>query len=136
MTTNYGGLGYPSLCPYLYYQDTAAAMEFLERAFGFSERLVTKNDDGTFSHVEMQRGDAVVMMGSPPNHKSPKQLGQVTAGIYVHVDDVDDLYTKAKAAGADLDSAPTDQPYGVRSFGARDLEGHQWWFSQPLADTP
>jgi uncharacterized glyoxalase superfamily protein PhnB len=130
--TEYGGLSYPALCPYLYYEDTAAAMAFLEGAFGFQERVVTKDDAGNLSHVEMQRGDAVVMMGSPPDHKSPKRLGQVTVGIYVHVDDVDTLCARAKAAGAEVDGDPVDQPYGVRSFGVLDPEGHQWWFSQPL----
>ena len=131
--TDYGGLTYPTLCPYILYEDTAAAMDFLERAFGFRERLVTKNDDGTLSHVEMERGDAVVMLGTPPNFtENPKQLGHVNVGMYVHVDDVDALYEQAKAAGADLEGEPSDQAYGVRSFGAKDLEGHQWWFSQPL----
>ena len=131
--TEYGGQSFPTLCPYLYYEDTGAAMKFLERAFGFRERLVTKDDDGNYRHVEMERGGGVVMMGSPPGHKSPKNLGQVTVGLYLHVDDVDKLYEQAKAAGADLDGAPADQAYGVRSFGARDPEGHQWWFAQPLA---
>lgn len=131
--TNYGGLEFPTLCPYLYYEDTAKAMDFLERAFGFRERFVSKDDDGTLRHVEMERGGGVVMMGSPPDHKSPKRLGQVTVGMYVHVDDVDKLYEQAKEAGADLDGEPADQAYGVRSFGARDLEGHQWWFAQPLS---
>ena len=131
--TDYGGLQFPTLCPYLYYEDTAKAMAFLEQAFGFRERLVSKDDDGTLRHVEMERGGAVVMMGSPRDHKNPKHLGQVTVGIYVHVDDVDKLYEQAKAAGTDLDGEPADQAYGVRSFGARDPEGHQWWFSQPLS---
>jgi uncharacterized glyoxalase superfamily protein PhnB len=135
MTITYGGLTYPTISPYLFYKDTAAAMDFLVRAFGFTERLVTKNDDGTLSHVELQLGDGVVMMGTPPNQRSPKDLGQVTVGVYVHVDDVDALYERAKAAGADLEGPPADQPYGVRSFGVRDAEGHQWWFAQPLADS-
>jgi uncharacterized glyoxalase superfamily protein PhnB len=131
--TDYGGLHFPTLCPYVFYEDTAAAMAFLEQAFGFRERFVSKDDDGTLRHVEMERGGAVVMMGSPSGHKSPKRLGQVTVGLYVHVDDVDDLYRQAKAAGAELEGEPADQAYGVRSFGARDPEGHQWWFAQPLA---
>jgi uncharacterized glyoxalase superfamily protein PhnB len=133
MTTEYGGLSYPALCPYLFYEDTAAAMKFLEQAFGFRERLVTKNDDGTLSHVEMERGDAVVMMGTPPDYTNPKRLGGITVGIYVHVDDVDAVYQRARDAGAQLEGEPADQPYGVRSFGAIDPEGHQWWFSQPLS---
>ena len=37
--TEYAGQSFPTLCPYLFYEDTGAAMEFLERAFGFRERL-------------------------------------------------------------------------------------------------
>jgi len=133
MTTDYGGFSYPALCPYVFYEDTAAAMGFLERAFGFRERFVSKNDDGTLAHVEMERGGAVVMMGSPPDYKSPKRLGGVTVGMYVHVDDVDALYERAKGAGAEIETELADQPYGVRSFGVLDPEGHQWWFSQPLS---
>ena len=131
--TEYGGLRYPAICPYLYYRDGVAAMEFLEKAFGFRERFVSKTDDGNIAHAEMELGSGVVMLGCPPNHRTPSEVGQTTVGIYVHVDDVDALYERAKAAGAEIEAEPADQPYGVRSFGARDPEGHQWWFSQPLA---
>ena len=130
--STYGGFTYPKLCPYFLYEDTAAAMKFLEEAFGFRERMVTKNDDGVLSHCEMELGDAVVMMGTPPDAKSPKRLGYSNVGMFVHVDDVDALYERAKAAGAEVDGEPVDQPYGVRSFGAKDPEGHQWWFAKPL----
>jgi uncharacterized glyoxalase superfamily protein PhnB len=38
--------------------------------------------------------------------------------------------TRARLAGA-FDSEPTDQPYGRREYGVRDLEGHRWWFGTP-----
>jgi uncharacterized glyoxalase superfamily protein PhnB len=25
-----------------------------------------------------------------------------------------------------------NQPYGQREYGARDLEGHRWWFGAPV----
>jgi uncharacterized glyoxalase superfamily protein PhnB len=56
----------------------------------------------------------------------------VTVGIHVHVHDVDQHYAQAIAAGAKADSPPVDQPYGVRSYAATDLDGHQWFFAQPL----
>ena len=39
-----------------------------------------------------------------------------------------------RAAGARIDREPTDQEYGLREYGARDPEGHRWWFSTPLAE--
>jgi len=123
---------YPSISPYLYYEDTAAALDWLARAFGFRERMRQADPDGTPRHCEMEVGDGVVMLGSPPNHRSPKQLGQVTVGLYVHVDDVDAHFERAKAAGAEIEGPPEDKPYGDRVYGALDPEGHQWWFAQAL----
>src|SRR3954447_7449677 len=120
--------GYPTLCPYLLYADAGAAMQFLEKAFGFREKMLQQDQDGTIRHAEMQYGDAVVMMGAPPDYKNPNQLGQVTVGMYVHVDDVQAHYERAKAAGAQITDPPTDQSYGVRSYGVLDPEGHRWWF--------
>jgi len=124
---------YPTLSPYLFYADVAGALEFIGKAFGFRESMLQQDQDGTIRHAEMRFGDAVIMMGSPPDYKNPQQLGgHVTVGMYVHVDDVDSHYERAKAAGAQVEGAPEDQPYGVRSYGALDPEGHQWWFAQPL----
>jgi uncharacterized glyoxalase superfamily protein PhnB len=123
---------YPALCPYIYYVDLPAAIDFLDDAFGFRERFKEVRQDGSLGHVEMELGTAVLMMGSPPGVKSPAQLGQSNVGMYVHVPDVDAHYQKAVAAGADVEGEPEDMPYGVRSYGVKDLEGHQWWFVTPL----
>jgi uncharacterized glyoxalase superfamily protein PhnB len=126
-------LSYPTLCPYIFYEDTGAALEWLAGAFGFRERLRTTNADGELAHVEMQVDDAVIMMGSPPDYKNPAHLGQVTVGMYVRVDDVDAHYQRAKAAGAEVQGEPTNQEYGDRIYGALDPEGHQWWFAQSVS---
>ena len=55
------------------------------------------------------------------------------SGLFVDVDDVDADYQRARAAGARIDSEPVDQPYGQREYGARDLEGHRWWFATPVS---
>ncbi len=123
---------YPTLCPYIFYVDMPAAIEFLDQTFGFRERFKEVREDGSLGHVEMELGNAVLMMGSPPGVKSPHQLGQSNVGMYVHVDDVDAHHARAKAAGVEVEGDPVDQPYGVRSYGVKDLEGHQWWFVTPL----
>jgi uncharacterized glyoxalase superfamily protein PhnB len=50
----------------------------------------------------------------------------------VMVSDVDQHYERANSAGATILMPPTDQPWGLRSYSAIDLEGHQWEFSQML----
>jgi PhnB protein len=126
----YGGYKYPDLCPYVYYEDIGAALDFLAQAFGFEERMRHVNDDGTFNHCEMQVGDSVIMMGTPPGFKAP--VDPITVGLYVGVDDVDAHHARARDAGANIQSEPEDMPYGVRSYGVHDLEGHQWWFFTPI----
>jgi uncharacterized glyoxalase superfamily protein PhnB len=120
------------LAPYLFYEDGIAALEFLAEAFGFRERMRMVDEAGALRHGEMQLGDAVIMLGCPPDFRNPKQLGQVTVGVYVNVDDVDAHYERAVAAGADVEGPPVDQPYGERTYGVRDPEGHQWWFARTL----
>jgi len=131
---DYGGMHYPTVSPYLYYEDLAAALEFLAAAFGFKERIRDTRPDGTLGHCEMEYGDSVLMFGSPPGYRNPAHAGHVSVGIYVHVEDVDAHYARAVAAGAQAQSEPTDQPYGVRSYGALDPEGHQWWFARSLEE--
>lgn len=129
----YGGQRYPAVCPYVYYEDGPKALEFLADAFGFRERVRDMRPDGSMGHAEVDVGDAVIMLGCPPGHKSPSRVGSIGGGVYVHVDDVDGHYQRAKAAGAQVQGEPTDMPYGVRTYGALDLEGNQWWFSEPIA---
>ncbi len=121
--------GYPRVNPYLYYEDAAAAVDFLTRAFGFSERFRMTGDDGRVGHAEVELGDGVVMLGEPGgDYRSPKRLGGKTQAIYVYVDDVDEHFARAKEAGATILREPKDQEYGDRNYGAEDPEGHEWYF--------
>jgi uncharacterized glyoxalase superfamily protein PhnB len=124
---------YPALCPYLYYEDTPAALDWLARAFGFTERLRMTNDDGSVAHAEMELGDAVIMLGSPAGYQSAARLGQVTSSVYIQVGDVDEHYRRAVAAGAGILREPADQDYGDRNYGVTDPEGQHWWFNQPVS---
>ena len=60
--------------------------------------------------------------------QSPRALGGTTQCLYVTVEDPDQYYERAKAAGAEIVMAPFDSDYGARNYGARDLEGHLWSF--------
>jgi uncharacterized glyoxalase superfamily protein PhnB len=121
--------------PYLYYEDAAAALDFLTSALGFTEKVRMTEDDGRIGHAEVVIGeDGVVMLGQPPNTRNPKSLGGKTQSIYVYVDDVDAHFERAKAAGAKIVREPEDQFYGDRNYGVEDPEGHEWYFGTHVRD--
>lgn len=127
--------GYPSVMPYLHYEDSSAALEFLVRAFGFTEKVRMTDDQGRVTHAEVQIGDGVVMLGTPPgDYENPAKLGSKTQSVYVYVDDVDAHCERAKEAGAKIVSEPEDKFYGDRSYGVADPEGHEWYFATHVRD--
>ena len=124
------------IIPVLTYQDIAAAHDFLVQAFGFSSGGVHRNADGQAIHGEVHAGDATIWLHrviAEHQLQSPQSSDVANSGLFVYVDDVDAHYEQARTAGARVDSQPIDQPYGQREYGARDLEGHRWWFATPLA---
>lgn len=125
----------PRITAYLYYEDVAAALDWLDRAFGLKERVRMKDPSGAVLHAEVELADGVVMMGCPgSNYRNPKHLGQATFGLYVYVDDVDKHFRTAKEAGATILEVPADQFYGDRRYMAEDPEGHHWSFATHVRD--
>ena len=122
----------------LYYQDPRAALDFLERAFGFERQMVITDDDGNIGHAEMRFGDGYIMVGGEWADwaKSPKSMGGANSqDVHAQVDsDVDAHCERARAAGAVIVQEPEDQFYGARIYRAMDPEGHMWTFEQFLAD--
>lgn len=127
----------PRITPYILYEDVGAALDWLTKAFGFSERLRMAAPDGSVNHAEMELSDGVIMMGHPgPDYQNPKQHGHVSLLINVYVDDVDKHFAQAQAAGAKILDEPEDQFYGDRRYAVEDLEGHRWNFATHVRDVP
>lgn len=122
-----------TVTPYLLYEDVESALDFLTRAFGFQETLRYTGSAGYINHAEMRCGEGNIMMGDPgDDYRNPKRLGAATVQIYVLVGDVDALFHRATAAGAEVIEEPVDKEYGERRFGVKDPEGHSWWFAQEI----
>jgi uncharacterized glyoxalase superfamily protein PhnB len=126
----------PPISPLLFYRDAKAALDFLERAFGFETRLLVDDGQGGVIHSESAFEGHVVMVSGPPSGKwaSPLDLdGKRTGSVHVQVrGGIDALCDRARAAGAQIEREPADQPYGDRVFTCLDLEGHSWSFGQTL----
>ncbi len=115
------------LTPYLYYEDAAAALEWLARVFGFREEVRYLDEEGRVAEAEMVATDVRLMIGGrgPRDGEGAGQL------LIVHVDDVDALYTRVTAAGAQA-TPPEDKPYGPRVTAVTDPWGYQWSFWQQV----
>jgi uncharacterized glyoxalase superfamily protein PhnB len=117
-----------SIYPVLKYSDAHAAIDFLERAFGFQRHAVHENEEGAVVHAELRFGDQVAMVSSAGAGDPVFDQGMGRTTVYVAVDEVDSLHDTAAAAGAEIVMPPTEQDYGSRDFSARDPEGNVWAF--------
>ena len=122
--------------PMLVYQELEAAHDFLVKAFGFESAGLERDGDGRAFHAELRHGTASIWLHRVTAEwelQSAREQPMASSGLVVHVPDVDAHFSRASAAGARIDDPPRDQPYGQREYGARDPEGHRWWFATPLA---
>jgi uncharacterized glyoxalase superfamily protein PhnB len=123
--------GRPTIYPFLRYDDAPAALDWLEKAFGFHRTMEVPGPSGTIAHAQMSFGTGVIMLGSAgaaTNAREPDDALAARHGIYVAVDDADTHYTRAKAAGAEITRELEDTDYESREYSARDPEGYHWSF--------
>jgi uncharacterized glyoxalase superfamily protein PhnB len=126
----------PTFRPAISYRDQEAAMNWLEKAFGFERSMVISDKEGRLAHVQMRFDDGVVILESEwaDFTASPASIGgKNTQAIHVYVrEEIEAHCQRARAAGAEILMEPTDQFYGDRTYRARDLEGHVWTFGQSV----
>ena len=118
----------------LVYRDIEDAQRHLVDVLGLVAGELTRDDDGRVVHGGVFAGDGVIWM-HPESEEyrlaSPATSGTASHCMAVDVDDVDAHHQRSAAAGADVVYGPTDMPYGVREYAARDSEGGLWSFMQP-----
>ena len=120
--------GYHSVTPYLTISGATQALEFYKTAFGATE-LFRMEHEGKIGHAEIKIGDSPIMLADEHpemGNKSPVTLGGSPVGIMIYVDDVDQIYNQAIAAGGKEIKPLQDQFYGDRSGTLIDPFGHIW----------
>jgi uncharacterized glyoxalase superfamily protein PhnB len=128
------------LIPALPVKDVQRSIEFCEKAFGFQKGMSLPRPDGKIVHGEVRyEGEIVAMFGLEDTpgctHKSPAtSKTNCPIALYVYCDNVDALYTRAKAAGATVLSEPADKFWGDRTAEFSDIDGYRWMFATNVAD--
>src|SRR5262245_28404755 len=122
-----------TIVPILIYEDVGHAIEWLCRAFGFSERLRAERD-GVIGHAQLEMADGAIVLGRQGGPFRAPQGEDVACYVHVTVDDIEGHFERAKQNGARVLQKPHDMPFGVRQYTTLDHAGHWWTFSQNIAD--
>lgn len=114
-----------TVIPQLVYDDVVDAINWLCDTFGFAERWRAGDHRAQLSF----EGGTIVVTEPRTSKALPGRQS-----VLVRVQDADTHHARARNGGATIIQAPRDFPYGERQYTAEDLGGHQWTFSQSIAD--
>jgi len=109
--------------------DMNAAINFYQKAFGFTKRGVMKGPDGKPMHAELKLRDTVLMLGPEcPERgaRSAKTLGGSPVTLYLLTENVDKMVAKAVKAGGNPMGPVGDMFWGDRCGIVIDPEGYTW----------
>jgi len=116
--------------PVLIYSNVREAVEWLCAAFGFVERVKI----GENHRSQLECGGGAVIVGDVRHDRRPPREGEVTHSVIVRVEDARAHCERARMNGAEILMEPTDFEYGERQYSCADPYGHQWTFSETIAD--
>lgn len=126
--------GMPSISPVLFYEDLAAATQWLCSALGFVEKREDRitDDNGVVLHAELTMGNGLIILSTEyEDFRIPHPESVHHQVLYVFVDDVDLHAARAREHGAKITNEPADRDYGARTYGLQDVGGYHWIFAQP-----
>jgi len=127
--------GFRTVTPYIVVQGVAAMLEFVQKAFGAEVLERMPGPDSTVAHAMFRIGDSMLMCGEFREIPGmPKR--EYPAMIYFYVENMDEWYQRAVAAGATTLRPPTNEFYGDRVAGVLDAQGNQWWIATHVEDVP
>ena len=121
--------GFQTLTAYLLVADADKEIAFLKAAFDAQTIHVSRLPDGSIMHATLKIGTSMLMMGQTRDSMKP-----IPAMLYMYVEDIDAVYKRALASGAQSIREPADQLYGDRSGGVVSANGIQWWIGTHIED--
>ena len=129
--------GYHAITAYLAVDGAASAIDFYKRVFGAKERLRMGAPGGKVGHAEITIGDSALMLADEfpdMGFFAPKAGLGVPVNMHLYVKNVDNVFQKAIAAGAEVVRAIEDKFYGDRTGSLRDPFGHIWHLATHTED--
>ena len=122
-----------AVIPVLYYPDVREAVEWLTTALPFIERLRIGDH-----RCQLFHGNGAIVVATPGGHAdaAPSTLQSPGAhSVLLRVTGIDQLFERAKAAGALVLAEPADHMYGERQCSFVDPWGRPWTLSETIFDS-
>jgi uncharacterized glyoxalase superfamily protein PhnB len=120
-----------TVTPVLIYPDVRAAVNWLESALGFGERVRIGDDH----RAQMRFGsDGSIVVADVRHTQVAPSGGVVTQLVKLRVPDVDAAFERARDHGARVLEEPFTHVYGERSCVVEDPAGHRWELTQSVRD--
>lgn len=127
------------IIPSIVVKDADAALDFYQRAFGFEKTFSMPGPDGRSMHAEMSYRNISIMFSPQGSFGCPARTPATSGtpspmGLYVYCDDVDAVFNRAVAAGAQVVMPPQNMFWGDRMCCVTDPDGHRWSFGTNVED--
>ena len=107
--------------------DLEVSCLFYQQAVGFT--IQDLGDPGWRLFV---RDDCRIMAGHCPDALPAESLGDHSYFAYLVVEDIEPDYRRVVDYGAELIKPLKDEPWGMREFGLRTVDGHRIMIGQDL----
>lgn len=107
--------------------DLARSAAFYRDVLGFEVREI-----GDPGWRFLLKDDCFIMAGECRDAMSPGDLGDHSYFAYLEVDDIDRYYEAVRARNATVTKTLRDEPWGMREFGIRTIDGHRIMFGCPI----
>jgi PhnB protein len=125
--------------PHIVVRGAGEAADWYARALGAAIGSRIPVPDGRFMQIELRFGESVVMIADEFPELgvvSPQTLGGTYGALTIATDDVDTLWERALAAGAEVFAPLQDAFWGERHGQILDPFGHRWGLAQHVRDVP
>lgn len=127
--------GYHTITPTLTFKNAAKAIDFYQKAFGAEELYRMSGPGGSIVHAELRIGNSRIMIGDEMGgHLSAETLGKTAGGLHLYVEDVDQVWKRALAAGAKVSMELMDAFWGDRYGTVVDPFGYSWGLASHVED--
>lgn len=115
--------GHQTIMPYLILKNATAFIKFAKDIFSMELQYLMPRSEGVVAHAELRNEGNTVMVAD-----ATEEWPTMPAGMFIYVNDADELYALAMQNGCSSVMEPCDQNYG-RAAGVKDSWGNVWWLT-------